>query len=251
MGYINKLYSIMKAVNDLLLFPMFIVLVFELSNKSMHMQHNSMGDWLLTGSFFFEWCLGFFLAKDRIKFFVHLPNLLDFISCLPLGTLTKSIRMTRLVRVFKVVRLVTRLNRYHGPAQDFIRLIGIVGATIFAGAYSIEVIEPEMLAKDGGEWSFLSGLWWAWVTISTVGYGDLAPSTPEGRLIAAPLIGIGVGVTGYISAYVMRLMVHQEENEQPSRNDLLRLERKMDRLAQEMNIQDWEPTPSTKEKTSE
>ena len=159
--------------------------------------------------------------------------------------------MTRLVRVFKVVRLVTRLNRYHGPAQDFIRLIGIVGATIFAGAYSIEVIEPEMLAKDGGDWSFLSGLWWAWVTISTVGYGDLAPSTPEGRLIAAPLIGIGVGVTGYISAYVMRLMVHQEENEHPSRNDLLRLERKMDRLAQEMNIQDWEPTPSTKENTSE
>ena len=252
-SFVHRAHRIQKVVNDLLLFPMFFVLLFELSHKELPLHHENLGDWLLTASFLLEWILGFYLSGNKKQYTLKITNLMDLISCLPFGIIVQSARLGRLVRVLKVFRFVSRVNRYKGPANDFIRLLGIVGATIFAGAYSIEVIEPEMLQGEDGKNRFLSGLWWAWVTISTVGYGDITPSTTEGRLVAAPLIGIGVGVCGYISAYMMRLMAHQEELETVSavehvtKEDIQRVERKLDRLASALEIKDWEESPYTKD----
>ena len=239
-SYLKTIHHVLRIVNDILLIPMFLLLVSELGEQKLSTYNEGIGDWLMTLSFFSEWCIGFYLAEKRQRFFFNLSNFLDFISCFPFGIVTKSVRIVRFMRVFKLVRVVTRANRYRGPAEDFVRLIGIVGATIFAGAYSIEVVEPSLLVTAGGESNFTTGLWWAWVTISTVGYGDVTPATEAGRLVATPLIGIGVGVCGYISAYMMRLMNHKEEEEIISIADINRLEAKLDRLANHLNIQDWE-----------
>jgi voltage-gated potassium channel len=225
---------------------MFLMLVFELRAQEVTTRNDSWGDWLMTFSFLLEWLLGLILASKKKQYFFRPSNLFDFISCFPFGTLTKSIRITRFMRVFKVVRVVTRANRYKGPAEQFIRLIALVGATVFAGAYCIEIVEPSMLIPEGGgKPKFTTGLWWAWVTISTVGYGDVAPSTDAGRLVATPLIMIGVGVCGYISAYMMQIMSHHDDNEPLSRTDALRLEAKMDKLAQRLNIENWDKIMET------
>ena len=244
---LTKFYGILRVVNDILLIPMFLLLVYQLGEQSVSTSNESVADWLMTVSFFLEWCIGFSLAAKKREYFFDLSNFLDFISCFPFGVVTKSLRIVRFMRVFKVVRIVTRANRYHGPAEDFIKLIAIVGATIFAGAYSIEVVEPSLLSTDGGEPQFSTGLWWAWVTISTVGYGDVTPATVEGRMVAAPLIGIGVGVCGYISAYMMRLMSDKEEEQTISASDIQRLESKLDRLARHLNLEDWETAPQQAE----
>lgn len=237
---LHRAHRTLSIGNDILLLPMFLLLVYELREQSLSIINESWGDWLMTASFASEWLLGLFLAQNKWRYFRKPANIFDLLSCFPFGALTKSVRIARFMRVFKVVRFVTRANRYRGPADKFIRLLALVGATVFAGAYSIEIVEPTMLiAQPGGTPKFTTGLWWAWVTISTVGYGDVTPSTDAGRLVATPLIMVGVGVCGYISAFMMQLMSHQDDSDHPTKEDVLRLEKKLDRLAQKLNIEDW------------
>ena len=242
---LKRAHRTLSIGNDILLLPMFLILIHELRDQNLSMSNEDWGDWVMTMSFASEWVLGLILATHKKKYFISPANFFDFISCFPFGTLTKSARIARFMRVFKVVRFVTRANRYDGPARHFVRLLALVGATIFAGAYSIEVVEPSMLISSPGEEpKFTTGLWWAWVTISTVGYGDVTPKTDAGRLVATPLIMVGVGVCGYISAYMMQIMSHQDD-EHITKKDLLRLERKLDLLAQDLSIKDWVTTPET------
>ena len=77
--------------------------------------------------------------------------------------------------------------------------MAIVGATIFAGAYTIQIVEPQMVD------SFVAALWWSLVTVSTVGYGDIFPTTTAGRTVAVILILIGVGVCGYVAGFMTNI----------------------------------------------
>ena len=66
----------------------------------------------------------------------------------------------------------------------------------------IEQQSPAANIKDGGD-----ALWWALVTISTVGYGDHYPVTTAGKLLAASLIICGVGLFGMISGLITSMIV--------------------------------------------
>ena len=203
---LERIYHLLAMVNDVLLIPMFLMLVNQLTSMSLEVSNESLADWVINVLFLSEWLIGLYLSPSRKEYFLSISKLLDLISCLPFGPLFRSARVLRLLRVLKVVRIVTRANRYHGPAEEFVRVCALVGATVFAGAYSIEVIEPSMIANQHGGNSFSAALWWSWVTISTVGYGDLAPVTLQGRAVAAILIAFGVGVCGYITGFMMRVM---------------------------------------------
>ncbi len=65
------------------------------------------------------------------------------------------------------------------------------------------------------------GIWWAWVTVSTVGYGDLVPETPAGRVFGAILILVGVGFFSLITANFAAFFVSQEEEEVKEREEIL------------------------------
>lgn len=64
-----------------------------------------------------------------------------------------------------------------------------------------------------------NALWWAYVTITTVGYGDKFPVTTEGRLIASILMTAGVGLFGTFTAYVASWFVIDNKNANESKVD--------------------------------
>lgn len=98
---------------------------------------------------------------------------------------------------------------------------------ILAGAAALEVVEPTTIR--GG---YLDGVWWAIVTASTVGYGDIAPSTPGGRIIAIVLMLAGIGLISTFSASVTSYFVGQQEASdlQEMRERLARMEKMLEEL---------------------
>ncbi len=62
--------------------------------------------------------------------------------------------------------------------------------------------------------TFGDALWWSVVTVATVGYGDIVPTTTEGRLVGAALIIFGVTFLSFLAATVISMFVAQDQHEQ-------------------------------------
>jgi voltage-gated potassium channel len=73
-----------------------------------------------------------------------------------------------------------------------------------AGAI-MSLVEPQTV--KGNLWD---GMWWAVVTATTVGYGDISPVTPGGRLVAVTLMLFGIGLTATLAASVAAYFVNQD-----------------------------------------
>ena len=225
---LSRLYTFLRVLNDLLLIPMFFLIIEEIENGEISWLSLSRQDLMLNILFLTEWLLGFYLSTDRRGYSVRFIKVLDLISCLPLATLTQGVRLARLVRVVKLFRLISRAKRYKGVGEELIRVLSLVVATVFAGAYSFIIVEPNHPSIH----SVWDALWWSLVTVSTVGYGDIVPETWLGRMIAAPLIILGVGVVGYVAGFMSTLMA--STTDQKKENHFVEIEDRLEELNQKI-----------------
>lgn len=83
--------------------------------------------------------------------------------------------------------------------EKVIKLIAVIAAIVLVSGYLIARFEPEV--------SFAGGIWWSIVTLTTVGYGDISPSTAEGRVLAAFIMFFGIGLLGVLSASLASLLI--------------------------------------------
>ena len=220
---------------------MFLMIIWEIREGKVSFTEIVWQDIIFNICFLIEWMLGLWLAKSRKKYLFSIMKLFDLISCLPFGLVTQTARFARLVRLLKVFRVVTRFTRYKGPGEELLRVTSVVGATIITGALSILIVEPDNPAVN----SFGDALWWSLVTVSTVGYGDIVPKTTAGRMIAAPLIAVGIGVCGFVAGFMTKLLTpdHHEKEEKHLKDidgKLSLLQEQMDKILQlqMQNVQD-------------
>ena len=131
--------------------------------------------------------------------------IIDLLAILP------SYRPVRLLRVFLLFRLF-KLFRYsrsiHGMTEvlaerrfEFYVLAFFMVFVVTAAASAIYVFEGAM--PGGTIKNMLDAIYWAMVTLSTVGYGDITPQTPEGRVVALALIVSGIGVLAFATSIVV------------------------------------------------
>ena len=222
----KNIHSWLGIFNDFLIIPMLILIILEINQSQSH-PHQYFLNLFLTISFFSEWAWGLRLSEDRKSYLLSIEKGLDLLSCLPMGALTKSIRIIRLFKVVKLFRIIGRAKRYQGQGEDLFRLLALIGVTIFTGGYSMLVVEPNHPDIQ----SFGDALWWSMITVSTVGYGDIVPQTTAGRLIAAPLIATGLGVCGYIAGFASQWMKEEDTPDlETLTNKVEQLEKKIDLL---------------------
>ncbi|WP_423926802.1 ion transporter [Candidatus Palauibacter sp.] len=161
------------------------------------------GTWLL---FTIEWCLRIRRADNWREYAFSPIGIMDFLAILPLWLFTgfdlKALRAFRLFRLFRsTTRLagrsnaVTKLRKAFAAAKDEggVLLTGTAVMIITAGLgmYHLEQeAQPEVFG------SVLDGLWWAVITLTTVGYGDVYPVTAAGRIWATFAMFAGIGVIG-------------------------------------------------------
>lgn len=153
--------------------------------------------------FLIEFCIRFGKAEKKMKFMRW--GWIDLISCIPMvdflrtGRLLRLIRLLRVIRAFRTTKNVVDhvfANKVQG-AFTSVSIIAIL-LVIFSAIGILQVEkDPNSNIKTAED-----AIWWAYVTITTVGYGDKFPVTTEGRIIAAVLMTAGVGLFGTFTAFV-------------------------------------------------
>jgi voltage-gated potassium channel len=159
--------------------------------------------WATWGIIAVDYVANLWLAADRSSSFVrNLHELL--IVALPF------------FRPLRLLRLVTLLSVLHRTLGDTLRgrvvtyVAGSATMLVFVGA--LAVLDVEQSAPDAKILTFGDALWWAITTITTVGYGDMYPVTPLGRVVAAALMMSGIAVLGVVTASIASWLVQRVED---------------------------------------
>jgi voltage-gated potassium channel len=176
-------------------------------------------EWLITGLFTVEYVLRVWVSRRRMGYVLSVLGIVDLLAILPsfIGLFLAGahslavIRVLRLLRVFRVLKLV----QFLGEESALIRALraSLPKITVFLGAIlsSVVIVGAAMHLIEGPENGFEDiprSMYWAIVTMTTVGYGDIAPQTVPGRILASALMILGYGLiavpTGVFSAELVR-----------------------------------------------
>ena len=153
-----------------------------------------------------EWCVRIRRAEDWKKYAFSFMGIVDFLAVLPFWAFTgfdlKALRAFRLFRLFvSTAKLAARTSAVVKLARAFRFAMDEAGA-LFAGTCILVITAGlgmyhlEHDVQPGVFSSVYDGLWWAVVTLTTVGYGDIQPVTGGGRILATVAMFAGIGVIG-------------------------------------------------------
>jgi voltage-gated potassium channel len=149
--------------------------------------------------------------------------------------------MLRPLRILRLVTLLAVLQRTAGNAlRGRISIYAAGAASLLVFVASLAVLDAERTAPGSSITTFGDAVWWAFVTITTVGYGDVIPVTALGRLIAVGLMIGGIALLGVVTAtlaswIVERVEEHDEDRDAAQVRHIRSLEAKVDRLQQTLD----------------
>lgn len=186
--------------------------------------------------FFLDFLVLLVRAENRWKYLVTW-GWLDLLSSIPsldvlrLGRAARVLRIFRVLRAVKAAKVLTSFILYRRAQSTFLAalLISILFIVLAASAVLQFETHPEANIKTPED-----AVWWAMVTITTVGYGDRFPLSPEGRLIAALLMTAGVGLFGTFSGFLAAWFLESPGVKSADRQALARLEEEVRKLREQL-----------------
>ena len=215
-----------------------VILVMLESVESINTQYQvylNISEWVITILFSFEYLLRIISIKKPLKYIFSFYGIIDLLSTIP-KYLTfifvgyhhlAALRALRLLRVFRILKL----TRYIGASNRLLVALRGSKAKIAVFLFFVVIVciilGTIMYLIEGEENGFTSiprSVYWAIVTLTTVGFGDVAPQTPFGQLIASVIMILGYGIiaipTGIVSAEMSRNTKNVDENTQSCPNCL-------------------------------
>ena len=163
---------------------------------------------------------------------------LDLLSSIPAvavlrwGRLVRIIRIVRVLRAFRSTRALVG-HLFRDPARGSVVTVALATFTLVVFA-SIAMLNLEATAASANIHTASDALWWSFVTVTTVGYGDLYPTTDLGRFIAALLMAAGVGLFGTLTAYLANAWLTRHAGPSTESGDLRALSREVARLTEKI-----------------
>ena len=151
--------------------------------------------------------------------FIDLLGSIPSFSFLPFTALFRLFRIFRLVRIMKMFRgqnqkqVVSDVLNNRGQYATFITIL-LAGMVLSVS--SILVLQFESKAPDANILTGGDALWWAIVTITTVGYGDFFPVTTLGRITGVFVMFAGVGIIGALASILASLLVSPSSSDDAS-----------------------------------
>ena len=175
-------------------------------------------DLVIWGVFVIDYSWRFFTTKRKWRFIFG--NIFDLLAILPLnaiftvfrlGRIFRLARLTKLLKLTRLLRIIGLTGKLERKISRFLRtngLIYILYVNIFivlVGSSILSVVEEK---------SFSDSLWWALVTVTTVGYGDIVPVSLFGKWIAVLLMLVGIGTIGMLTSALTNFFVKDNQDNQ-------------------------------------
>ncbi|MEA1878335.1 MAG: ion transporter [Bacteroidota bacterium] len=173
---------------------------------------------IITGVFTLEYILRIIVVRSKQQYIFSFYGIVDLLAILPfyIGLIfvgSQSLMVIRVIRLIRIFRIL-KLSRYTKAANTIMLAIrgSLVKISVFLFGVMIMVliIGAAMYLIEGKEHGFKNiptSIYWAIVTLTTVGYGDIAPQTAFGQFIASIVMIMGYGIiavpTGIITAQVI------------------------------------------------
>lgn len=175
-----------------------------------------------------------YLSKNKFHFFKS--NIFDLLAIIPFGSMFSLFRFSRVFRVFRLLKIFkfVRLIGFVGKVQknfkrfyrinSFIYLVWVCLAIMLVAAtlYSISESVP---------WG--EALWWAIVTSTTVGYGDISPHTIIGKVSAVLLMFVGVGFIGILTSTITAYFSSDNQSKDDDKDRFGAIYKKLTELEQQ------------------
>ena len=203
-----------------ILLSVLVVIMESVTSFRLHYQEElRLLEWVFTVLFTVEYFLRILTAKSRSKYIFSFYGMVDLLSIIPtyLSVLVPGAQTLLVIRTLRILRLfrILKLGAYLLAANQLTRAIKNSRQKILVFLYTVitvVIIVGSLMYFIEGEASGFSsiprGIYWAIVTLTTVGYGDIAPQTNLGQIIAALLMIVGYGIiavpTGIVTAEMTR-----------------------------------------------
>ena len=210
----GKLFDVVLLI--LILVSVILVMLESVASIDTH-YHDFLyfGEWVITIFFTIEYILRIITVKKASNYIFSFYGIIDLLSTIPLylsfilagSNALLAVRALRLLRVFRILKI----TRYMGEANKLNKALRDSKPKIFVFLFAVLILSiiagTIMYLVEGEQSGFVSipiSVYWCIVTLTTVGFGDIAPVTPLGQFIAAIIMIMGYGIiavpTGIVSA---------------------------------------------------
>jgi voltage-gated potassium channel len=198
-----------------------IIVLIVLSTLSFGLETLNIPKWLQTGLYWFDLIVGgtFIIeyvarlieARKKLKFIFSFLGLIDFFVIVSLflspgGAYFGWIRIFRVLKILKIIRysqlVLSFFNAFRNYQDEFKIFLSSFVTVLVIGSYGIYTFEHQANEQFS---NILDGLWWAVVTMSTVGYGDIVPITPGGKILTTLVMISGLGAMAILTALVTKV----------------------------------------------
>lgn len=183
-------------------------------------------DWIVCAFFFFDFLRSLHHAPNKARYFFTW-GWLDLISSIPVIEPLRAARLVRIIQILHVLRGV-RAIRMMTVAVSHKRPQSAAAIALLSCFFLVFVGSACVLVFEHGSNPNISNapqaLWWAIVTMTTVGYGDAFPITGEGRVVAVILMIAGVGMFGTLSGLFTSWLIQKDGDGRSTEIDDLRAE---------------------------
>lgn len=173
--------------------------------------------------FSIEYALRIYVSKKPFKYILSFYGFVDILAILPFyiahGLDLRFLRIFRIFRVFRSLKLIRynkAMRRFHLAAkivkEELVLFLMVAAIFVFVAASGIYFFENEAQPEKFS--SVFHSLWWAIVTLTTVGYGDVYPITIGGRIFTFFVLLIGVGIVAVPAGLIASALSKAREIEE-------------------------------------
>lgn len=192
-------------------------------------------EWILSSIFLIEYVLRIWVSPKAKNYIFSVWGIIDLIAILPIIFLpfADTVHFFRIIRIVRLIRLfyIFKVNRFTKEAYSLYHSLKAsiykIAVFMFFVVILAVIMGGLMFVVEGGEEtgfrSVPQSIYWAIVTITTVGFGDITPVTDLGKFLTSVMMLLGYAIIAVPTGIVTSELVRQRDVEREARRERLRI----------------------------